>query len=554
MKIKQPSVIRDNEIITFKKVKGGNLSLKLTKPVPIEFGEEVKKIDVKKALPKKKFVKVKKISILEEILKKREKKDLNKSAITIIEKLKKSPDKKTETELILKKDIDDLIKKITDNLKNKKGISNDDKELLSKNLNAYKALTGKVYIKTGSKLDLLIDALSPPQSETSDTTSIPTDFFDEPEITTEVEDDKPPKPIASMVIPPTTPAKKKRIRKKKVKLTPPTPPPTIEEDENDEFGFDNMGLTGKGIELETLPEKQKEVIYLLLTRLENIQFMPKKNKTKEIIDEYETLKNKLEKILKTKWNFDIDGNYITGGSCFNCLVDMYELDDDEFIDGKGFRKFLTNIRKKVFGLRPSIYNPPKFEDMLKKYGNDVVKQLTIIRTPINKALSTLVNIITLGALKKEMKDKGHDNFYHLQLLINNKLSLEKNEVISLTECKKCITKTSQTLIIDIEDIPAELTINDMISNTRKEMGDLKFTAYDPLKNNCQNFIYNVLKANDIDKAEYNNFILQSTDDLIKNTPSLSQKFLKKITDVAAYTTRITQGGKVSCKRGRPKKI
>lgn len=558
MKIpKQKVVINDKPIIIGNgkcKSKGGSLSLKKTIPIPVALTEVIVKEDVRQKLPKKKFKKVKKIDTLLDILKKREKKDVNKDALNAIKEVKKDKTLEKDVAEVLLKEINDIAEEAYNN---ETATHNDlikYQDEAFKKLNMLKQLKGEsaidpdnspaikiIYEKleaSGIKIFNYKTSSTPSSKPSTPKSEISDEFFEgENEIITEVKEEEIPEPIATLEIPTSsTPPKRSRGRPPKIKIKKPS--------------------TGSGIELETLDNKKKEVIYLILKRMETIQLMPKKYKTDDIIKEYENLKKELETLLKAKWHFDINGKYITGTGCFNCMLDEFEMDDDEYINGSGFRKFLKNVGKKLFGLRPSVKNPPKLNDALSSYGDEAVSQLKIVRTPISSVLSTLVNIVSLGALKKEMDDKGHDAFYHLQLLINNKYSLEKVEVVSLSVCKSCVKPNSQVMLINESDIPSGLTIKQMIDNTRTEMGDLKFTGYNALTNNCQDFINAVLKANKINNSKYSNFIKQDTTQLIKNTPVFAQKFMKASTNVGAFVSRITQGGSTAPKRcrGRPKKI
>ena len=82
-------------------------------------------------------------------------------------------------------------------------------------------------------------------------------------------------------------------------------------------------------------------------------------------------------------------------------------------------------------LRDTNTNPPDVRNLLKKIGNERINSLTLVRTPLSSTTKSLLNVVSFGQLDKGLKDTNIDKLYHLFLLINNRYSLEKNEVIRL---------------------------------------------------------------------------------------------------------------------------
>jgi len=67
------------------------------------------------------------------------------------------------------------------------------------------------------------------------------------------------------------------------------------------------------------------------------------------------------------------------------------------------------------------------------------------------------------------------------------------------------------------------------------MGKDLYYKYSASNNNCQNFIFNVLKANDLgDSADFS-FVKQDTEDLFKSNPFL-RKLSDTVTDIAGRFT------------------
>ena len=166
-----------------------------------------------------------------------------------------------------------------------------------------------------------------------------------------------------------------------------------------------------------------------------------------------------------------------------------------------------------------------------------------------------------------MKKRGYDNMFHLFVKLTFDINgvrrfarLEKNEVIMLQEWnpkfetdqnaeKLNIAMNNEILNKDNGDGTFGLTIQSLLDNTRKKIGDSAFFMYDPFggidnKNggNCQAFIYNVLDANGLlpDNKEARDFIYQDITGLDKQLP-FTYKAAKTITDLGAKFDILLRG-------------
>lgn len=183
--------------------------------------------------------------------------------------------------------------------------------------------------------------------------------------------------------------------------------------------------------------------------------------------------------------------------------------------------------------------PPKVRDILKKYGNETISKLTIMRTPVPKVLTGALSLFSLGKFGRRL-ERSFDELFHLFLEITTtsgkRLSLEKNEVINMdiSPSKKDKTETKNVI-----NVPQQLTINDMLNNTKKYMGN-KFFRYSAKSNNCQDFIVSVFKSNNIGDTEDIKFIKQNTKQLFEDLPYL-RKLSNTITDLGASVNVLTTG-------------
>ena len=180
----------------------------------------------------------------------------------------------------------------------------------------------------------------------------------------------------------------------------------------------------------------------------------------------------------------------------------------------------------------------KAKKLLEKFGNQPIQKITLVRNPVSDALIEILNVASFGDFKKKLKETEYDKLFHLAIVFDTpkgRILVEKNEVINLSETVP--NKEGR----EEKDIPINknLTVKEALDNTERRLGkDLyyKYSAYD---NNCQNFILNLLKANDLGNEEDYEWVKQDTEELFKSNPFL-RKLSDGITDLASRFT----GGKV----------
>ena len=81
---------------------------------------------------------------------------------------------------------------------------------------------------------------------------------------------------------------------------------------------------------------------------------------------------------------------------------------------------------------------------LNKFGDEKIEKIIIVRTPIEKAINTLLSIMTKNKYNTAVKSSGYDTMFHLALYINDKYLFDKQEVVHFEE-KNPITSKSETL-------------------------------------------------------------------------------------------------------------
>lgn len=182
-------------------------------------------------------------------------------------------------------------------------------------------------------------------------------------------------------------------------------------------------------------------------------------------------------------------------------------------------------------------------------GNEEIKTLEIVRTPLSSFTKAFLNTISLGQFEKISK-KYYDEMFHLSLWINGKYNLEKNEVVYFNTKNP---KQSNSQVKEVKNIPAGITIQQLIDNTRKRMGNENFSLYDPEKLNCQNFLINVLDGSNIGDSADGDFIFQDATKIFKELPEFSKTLGKVSVKLGAIFNRLIygegQGGYGAC--GKP---
>jgi len=179
---------------------------------------------------------------------------------------------------------------------------------------------------------------------------------------------------------------------------------------------------------------------------------------------------------------------------------------------------------------------PTDKKVLNKYGNYSIDKLVVVRTPINKAIDTAINVLSLGKFKKNVKG---DEIYHLYLLIylkgiNTPLLFEKNDTPRLTTTVP--SETEKTQKMEVNNV-SNLTLNQFINNAIRLQG-AKFWKYSFNTLNCQQQINASLKASNLLTPELTSFIMQDVTQATKTLNPLIQKGFQAVTDISAIGRRI----------------
>lgn len=194
---------------------------------------------------------------------------------------------------------------------------------------------------------------------------------------------------------------------------------------------------------------------------------------------------------------------------------------DKKYDGAGLLDGLVRhfkgIKKALSGTRDNLkYSVRKH---METYGNKQIKSMIVVRNPI--ALNTFIKIIQ----KFVPSSVSHDKLFHLFVVCTledgTHIRLEKNQDINTDIYKQ--NKLDESIPVDMNN--QQLTMNKLIENTKKLMGEKNFYHYSALTYNCQNFVYNLLKANGL--SADTNFIMQNVNGLV---PTWVDRLMQFATD------------------------
>jgi hypothetical protein len=184
--------------------------------------------------------------------------------------------------------------------------------------------------------------------------------------------------------------------------------------------------------------------------------------------------------------------------------------------------------------------PQIIHKTLEKYGDWIILQLKIVRTPLNIIWEKLANIATLGKFNKFKLSNNIDNYFHLfsEMVLKDPhtghikpLLLEKNELVDI----KDVLGNSRLKNEEVLNIPLHkrITLEQYLRNGEryaKDHNECPFYVYDATNCNCQLFQRTLLKGNGLWKPQYERFIVQDVESAI---PRWLSKFVKGTTNLAA---------------------
>ena len=190
--------------------------------------------------------------------------------------------------------------------------------------------------------------------------------------------------------------------------------------------------------------------------------------------------------------------------------------------------------------------PKRFRKFIKVHGREPITSVSMVRAPVDKLGTNVVNLITAGQWEDLKKKAGVDAVFHTGLFINGKYVIEKLEKLEgrVDPAYGSQGGKAETFPLDLGG--KEMTIAEFLENGRTRMGK-DFYTYDFLKSNCQTFVMQLADANNILTPEGRAWIKQDLEKLIQEFPQFSKYLGVKLTDVARDVGNI--GEELLAKRG-----
>jgi len=201
--------------------------------------------------------------------------------------------------------------------------------------------------------------------------------------------------------------------------------------------------------------------------------------------------------------------------------------------GGGLLDIIKETWRRVYNFIKGVNEmPPKMKDfLLTKAGLSPIEEMWIYRAPITNTIQEVLNILSQGEVSRNLKRYSYDDLYHLSLVFYANgtwyLTERRPRVIitriendkDLPVLKGVDMSKIQRIKVNLHD--KKLSIADMMKNAITKYSEQTLFSYDAIKNNCQDYIIQLLTANDLLTEEIKQFVKQPVDKLFENTGILS---------------------------------
>lgn len=159
----------------------------------------------------------------------------------------------------------------------------------------------------------------------------------------------------------------------------------------------------------------------------------------------------------------------------------------------------------------------KCQKMLNKYGDCKINNIYIVRQPLSKFTNFALNLLSFFTYNRYLSESCENYIFHPALIVEINtdddirfLLVEKNNCINICETF-LIHKTYEFKHINLSKYKtkcSKITLNKILKQTQKRIGEKKYFNWDSHKNNCQEFVKEILITLKEDTNKYNNFIFR----------------------------------------------
>ena len=187
--------------------------------------------------------------------------------------------------------------------------------------------------------------------------------------------------------------------------------------------------------------------------------------------------------------------------------------------------------------------PNDQKKLIERLGSKNINNIQIGRTPLPSLINNAINIATLGSFKKTLNRSPYDKLYHLFSILTledgTKVLVEKNQAINM----KIVTNYAPAKTDYITAaVTHQVTFGQLLENTKQAMGS-KYFIYNAQTNNCQDFILNMLRSNNLLTQDLTNFIKQDIETLFKKFNNAST-VMNTFTNIGTAADILMKGGKL----------
>lgn len=181
----------------------------------------------------------------------------------------------------------------------------------------------------------------------------------------------------------------------------------------------------------------------------------------------------------------------------------------------------------------------KTRDFLQAHGDERVTSLKIRRAPVAYAVHALLNAVTAGTWAQTRPKYGYDDIFHVALIVNDKYAIQRIGRVSVNFPDNSPDAEYFNIYLgrgNANHSVTDLTMNKILSQTEQRVGHNTFWMYDSFKNNCQHFILNILTTLGYNaQPGVTEFLLQPTEELLKEQPDSTQTIANFLTNLGAIT-------------------
>ena len=155
----------------------------------------------------------------------------------------------------------------------------------------------------------------------------------------------------------------------------------------------------------------------------------------------------------------------------------------------------------------------KSQKILDKYSKCKILEMNLIRQPFSKFMTLLLNILTFYNYDKIISSSQDLFPYHIMIM----LKVKKNKKIKylLIEKNNCINITDHFSMNDNQEIKQVkikknmYSVDELLFKTQSRIGNNKFFNWNMCKNNCQEFIKEILITSNNFDNYYDNYIFKN---------------------------------------------